>query len=150
MKIKSQSFEQEIIPKKYTCEGEGISPSLEFLDIPEEAKSLVLLMEDFERQDGKRTYWSVWNINPADTMFLEGITPEEAIEGTNFEGKIGYLPPCPLAGKNRYVFRLFAVANIIMLTEGATRYQLDQELKGYVLETAELICFYDKEEGRND
>jgi len=47
MKITSSAFEDnQKIPDKYTCDGENINPSLEFENIPDNAKSLSLIMED--------------------------------------------------------------------------------------------------------
>src|SRR5579863_10133995 len=47
MKITSPAFiNNTSIPVKYTCDGEGINPPFEFLDVPSNAKSLVLLMYD--------------------------------------------------------------------------------------------------------
>ena len=47
MQLKSRAFEDGgMIPVKFTCEGPNISPPLEFIDVPAEAKSLVLMIED--------------------------------------------------------------------------------------------------------
>ena len=47
MKITSKAFKhQEMIPKKYTCQGEDINPPLSIQDVPKEAKSLVLIVDD--------------------------------------------------------------------------------------------------------
>ena len=45
--VKSPAFENnKLIPSKYTCDGEEVSPPLIVEGIPEKTKSLALIMED--------------------------------------------------------------------------------------------------------
>jgi len=72
MHIQSPAFSHEgEIPKKYTAEGENISPALEFSGIPAGTKTLALLVDDPDvpktiRPDGLWTHWMIWNM-PANT-----------------------------------------------------------------------------------
>ena len=139
MKIKSSAFkDRDVIPKKYTCQGEGFSPPLEFSDIPAETESLVLILEKMAEEKVIEIDWLVWNINPDEEMFLENSLPDNVIQGENSLALTGYSPPC-FDDSNVYRFRLVALSNLILLREGADRYQLEQEIRGFIIDEAELF-----------
>ncbi|HEX6977297.1 MAG TPA: YbhB/YbcL family Raf kinase inhibitor-like protein [Patescibacteria group bacterium] len=141
MKIKSSAFENnEKIPPKYTCDGEKISPPLAFLDVPVEAKSLVLIVEDPDSTNGTFTHWITWNI-PSDSLGI-GEGGMAGIEGINSEGIGGYTPPCPICGQHRYFFRLYAVDTTFDLTTTVKRSDLDEKMKGHIVSEARLIGRY--------
>lgn len=53
MKITSGTFlNNEKIPSKYTCDGENINPQLSIYGVPEDAKSIVLIVDDPDAPDG--------------------------------------------------------------------------------------------------
>jgi len=65
MEIISHSFQkQQSIPTKHTCDGENVSPSLQFIDVPSHAKSLALVVDDPDAPMGTFDHWIVWNISP--------------------------------------------------------------------------------------
>ena len=70
MKIHCPDFKNnESIPALYTCEGANTNPPLEFLDIPSEAKSLVLIVDDPDvpaqvRKEKMYDHWVIFNIPP--------------------------------------------------------------------------------------
>lgn len=134
------------IPEKYTCDGESINPPLVFANIPREAKSLALIMEDPDvprtiRMDGIWDHWIVWNI-PPDTAIIEDGVPPSGIFGMNTNGEIGYAPPCPPDGTHRYIFKLFALKQMLALPEGANKQELLASMEGKILDQAELIGTY--------
>jgi phosphatidylethanolamine-binding protein (PEBP) family uncharacterized protein len=52
MKLTSPAFgHQTLIPSRYTCEGDDISPPLEWSGVPEATKSLALLVDDPDAPD---------------------------------------------------------------------------------------------------
>jgi len=64
MKLESLDFEKnEMIPKKFTCDGEDINPCLIIEDIPEKTKRLALIMEDPDAPMGTWIHWIVFNIH---------------------------------------------------------------------------------------
>ena len=96
MKISSPAFENNgSLSVKYTCDGEGLNPPLEFSGVPAEAKSLKLVVDDPDAPSGTYTHWVVENIDP----FTKKIE----------EGKNGYIPACPPSGTHRYFFKLYAL-----------------------------------------
>lgn len=136
------------IPKKYTCDGENISPPLEISGAPKGTKSLVLIMEDPDvpkniREDGMWDHWIVWNI-PADAAEIkENSIP--GITGVNTSGENKYGGPCPPDRQHRYFFKLYALYDKLNLPESATKADVLEAMWGKVIERAELIGRYKRD-----
>jgi Raf kinase inhibitor-like YbhB/YbcL family protein len=144
MKITSSAFQQGAnIPPKFSCDGANTSPSLQISDVPTEAKSLVLIVDDPDAPSGLFTHWAVWNISPQNTTIGEGSTPK-GVQGTNDFGKSGYGGPCPPSGTHRYYFKVFALDRELDLPFGAKRSQLDPAMKGHVIAQGELMGRYSR------
>ncbi|MEM2918372.1 MAG: YbhB/YbcL family Raf kinase inhibitor-like protein [Candidatus Altiarchaeota archaeon] len=145
MKIKSSAFEQNgKIPIKYTCQGQDINPPLEFSEIPKEAKSLALIMDDPDAPLGTWDHWIIWNIPPETKEILEGEIPKNAIQGQNSWKKNSYGGPCPPSGVHRYFFKLYALDTILNIKENSKKSDLEKAMQGHILAKAELIGLYEK------
>jgi Raf kinase inhibitor-like YbhB/YbcL family protein len=143
MKITTSAFQEGgNIPSKFSCDGGNSSPPLRISDVPTEAKSLVLIVDDPDAPGGLFTHWAVWNISPHTTAIAEGNTP--GVAGTNDFGKSGYGGPCPPSGTHRYYFRVFALDREMDLHSGAKRGQLDGAMKGHVIAQGELMGRYSR------
>jgi Raf kinase inhibitor-like YbhB/YbcL family protein len=137
IKVSSSAFEANgTIPRKYTCNGENINPPLEFEGIPEEADSLVLIMDDPDAPMKTFTHWIVWNIEPVAKIEEDSIP---GIEGINDFRKIGYGGPCPPSGTHRYFFRVYALDRQLELKAGASRKELESEMIGHIIAEGELM-----------
>ena len=149
MKIESSAFENNgTIPEKYTCDGENISPPLEFTGIPNNAVSLVLLMDDPDvptslRPDGMFDHWVVWNIPAGTQGIAEGQVPD-GVEGKNTAGGNGYTGPCPPDREHRYFFKLYALDTTLELSPDSVKKDVEALMKGHVLEEAEIVGRYDR------
>ena len=148
MRLISPAFEHGgEIPARYTCDGEDISIPLQFLEIPEEAVSLALIMDDPDAPMGVFVHWVIYNI-PAELSELpEGIPPQPYLEmgirqGTNSFGKIGYGGPCPPDGAHRYMLKLYALDVAMDLDAGMTKHQLLSAMEGHVIDSAGLMGIY--------
>ena len=142
MKITSSAFQEGAnIPSKFTCDGADTSPPLQIADIPSEAKSLALIVDDPDAPGGLFTHWAVWNISPQTPTIGEGSTPK-GVQGTNDFGKSGYGGPCPPSGAHRYYFKIFALDRELELPFGAKRGRVDGALKGHVIAQGELMGRY--------
>ncbi|MEA1964722.1 MAG: YbhB/YbcL family Raf kinase inhibitor-like protein, partial [Candidatus Aerophobetes bacterium] len=117
-KIKSSAFKEgEAIPKKFTADGENISPPLSWGSPPEETRSLALILEDPDAPVGVFTHWIIYDISPDVTEFPANIPKEKKVEslgeakqGRNDFGNIGYGGPSPPPGPaHRYIFKLYAL-----------------------------------------
>src|SRR5438094_8590850 len=96
------------IPAKFTCNGTNVSPELQISGVPNEAKSLVLIVDDPDAPRGLFTHWIVWNIDPKTTQVAENSAPAGAVQGTSAFGKRNYGGARPPSGTHRYVFQIFA------------------------------------------
>jgi Raf kinase inhibitor-like YbhB/YbcL family protein len=144
MKITSSAFQQGAnIPSKFSCDGADTSPSLQIQEIPPEAKSLVLIVDDPDAPSGLFTHWIVWNISPQTSTIAEGSAPK-GTRGTNDFGKSSYGGPCPPSGTHRYFFKIFALDQELNLASGSKRAQLDSAMKGHVIAQGELMGRYSR------
>ncbi|ADZ18551.1 MULTISPECIES: YbhB/YbcL family Raf kinase inhibitor-like protein [Chlamydia] len=149
MQLLSPAFDYgKAIPKKYTCQGAGISPPLIFKDVPKEAKSIALIMEDPDvpknlREDGLWIHWIVYNLSPMITELAEGANIY-AVQGLNTSGKACYEGPCPPDRQHRYYLSSYALDTILPAEENVTKDQLLEVMEGHIIDTAELMGTYDK------
>ncbi|MBW2987471.1 YbhB/YbcL family Raf kinase inhibitor-like protein [Candidatus Woesearchaeota archaeon] len=144
MKILSPAFEDgSAIPDEYTCKGADISPELSFQDVPAEAKSLVLIMDDPDAPMGTWDHWVVFNIPVSVTKIDKGTEPE-GVAGTNSWKKTGYGGPCPPSGTHRYFFKLYALDEMLDLSEGATKAEVQKAMDNHIIEEAQLMGKYSK------
>ena len=140
MKLTSPDFKNnEYIPKKFTCDGEDISPSLAIESIPGSAKSLALIVDDPDAPMGIWVHWVVFDI-PITSKIEEGGTPGKP--GTNTSGERNYGGPCPPSGTHRYFFKIYALDTLLNLKEGITKADLEKAMVDHILDKTELIGLY--------
>jgi len=123
LRLTSAAFEPGgSIPVRFTCDGDDVSPPLEWSRVPESARSLALLMEDPDAPGGTFVHWTLFGVAPTSTGLEEGEVPAEAREGENSFGETGYSGPCPPEGDepHRYVFVLYALRSAPELDAGAS------------------------------
>ena len=149
MKLTSTAFgHQEKIPSKYTCDGANISPPLSISDVPSQAKSLVLIMDDPDvpkrlRKDGMWDHWVVFNIPASLTEIKEGEEPE-GTHGIGTSNNLDYNGPCPPDREHRYFFKLYALDTELKLPEQAKKQQVEKAMEGHVLAKTELMGRYER------
>ncbi len=143
MKITSPDFtNMGKLPSRASCDGEGVNPALQIFDVPANAKSLVLIVDDPDAPRGIFTHWLVWNINPQTKTIAQNSVPDGATQGTNSGGSIGYFPACPPSGTHRYIFTIYAIDAILDLSSSATADILKRALEGHILDQAQIIGLY--------
>ena len=131
------------IPRRYTCDGQDLSPPLAFSGVPAHTTGLALLVEDPDAPNGTFTHWLVWNIDPHTAQLAAGRTPAGATQGRNGFKKDTYGGPCPPKGKpHHYVFTVYAVDKRLALPSGATAEDLKRALNGHVLASGTLTGRY--------
>ena len=142
MKLTSPAFENNKgMPSEYTCDGPNIAPELNIEDVPENTKSLALIMDDPDAPSGTWVHWVVWNI-PSDTRTIAKGTEPQGTQGTTSFGKQGYGGPCPPFGTHSYFFKLYALDTTLDLKDGSTKEQLEQAMDGHIIEKVDLIGTY--------
>lgn len=150
MIIMSAAFQEGgIIPVKYTCDGQDISPPLSWNGVPDNARSLALISDDPDAPMGTWVHWVVYDIPPDQTGFEEGITrdalgQEGILQGTTDFRRQEYGGPCPPSGTHRYYFKLYALGEELNLGKGATKKQVIAAMEGKILVQAELMGRYSR------
>lgn len=143
MKITSQAFtEGGKIPQKYTKNGENRIPPIHLEDVPREAKSLALIVDDPDAPRGTFNHWLLFNLDPGTTDIKEDVVPVMATQGRNDFGEIEYDGPKPPSGEHRYFFRAFALDTVLPLSRGVKRPDLEKEMKDHVVDQATLMGRY--------
>lgn len=149
MRLLSPVFEEGgQIPKIYTCQGKDINPPLKFENVPKEAQTLVLIMEDPDvptdlRADGMYDHWIIYNIPARVSEIKENSSPNGQL-GKNTSGKTGYMGPCPPDREHRYFFTLYALDDTLELPEEPTKCQVIEAMQGFILAEAQLMGRYQK------
>lgn len=143
----------DAIPVKYTCEGENVSPPLKWKGVPENARSLVLILDDPDApdpDDPKMTWvhWVLYNISPDTTSLSEGASsdnlPPGAEEGLNGWQKTSYGGPCPPIGRHRYFHKLYALDTVLQDLNKPTKSRIEAAMKGHIIKKTELVGTYKK------
>ena len=99
MKLTSGAFpDQGAIPVGFTCDGDDLSPSLDWSDVPDGTAELVLICEDPDAPGGTFVHWILWGIPPGTAGLAEGAVPPGTHQGRNGFGSVGYRGPCPPRG----------------------------------------------------
>ena len=143
--IKSVFENNGIIPKKYTCDGEDVSPPLFIENISKDAKSIAVIVEDPDAN--YFTHWVIYNIPPIGEI-PENISkkkviekPFKAMQGKNDFGYYGYGGPCPPSGTHRYYFKIF-VLDTVLEDKEYTKDELLNAMKGHILQKGTLVGLY--------
>jgi len=148
MEIKSSVFDEGgMIPAKYTCDAENVSPPLSWSSLPDGTKSLALICDDPDAPVGTWVHWVVFNLPPDSDGLPEHVPPQKklsdgALQGLNDFRKIGYGGPCPPGGTHRYFFKLYALDMVLDLQAGSTKAALERAMQGQVLAEARLMGTY--------
>jgi len=148
MEIKSNAFENgKILSSQYTCDGENISPGLNWDGVPSETKTLALICDDPDSLAKPWSHWVIFNL-PADKVNLaQGISPMDTsiMQGINDFGEPGYSGPCPPGEKpHRYFFKLYALDTNLSLEKNVTKEVLLEAMQGHILAQAEIFCTYQR------
>lgn len=142
MQLTSLEFgNNELIPSKFTCEGEDINPPLIIEDIPQGTQSLALVVDDPDALGATFVHWVVWNI-PLVSRIEAGSVPGN--QGVNDFGRKNYGGPCPPSGIHRYFFKIYALDIKLTLPEEVNKESLEKAMQGHILDKTQLIGLYRK------
>jgi Raf kinase inhibitor-like YbhB/YbcL family protein len=141
------------IPRRYTCEGDDISPPLAWSGAPAGTKSFALVVDDPDAPDPKAprmrwVHWVLYNLPATANALPEGVKPSAlpagTCEGRNDWNRTGYGGPCPPIGRHRYFHKLYALDAVLAGLGTPGRAELERAIKGHVLAEAELVGTYQK------
>ena len=158
LRIVSTAFRHEgEIPTKHTCEGNDVSPALQWSSVPEGTQSLALVVDDPDAPDPKApkmtwVHWVLFNLPPESSGLQEGVAsealPAGTCEGLNDWKRMGWGGPCPPDKEHRYFFKLFALDTELDLPVEAGKPALLNAMEGHILAKAELVGVYDRKSRR--
>ena len=141
----------EAIPRRYTCDGDDVSPPLTWSGAPSGTESFALIVDDPDAPVGTWVHWVLFNV-PADQRGLdEDVPANEQLEdgtrqGKNGWGDIGYGGPCPPPGStHEYAFKLYALDTALDVEVGATKRALTSAMEGHLLGQALLSGTYSRD-----
>jgi Raf kinase inhibitor-like YbhB/YbcL family protein len=134
----------DVIPVKFSCDGDDVSPALTWTEPPAGTQSFALIMDDPDAPIGTWVHWVVYNI-PAATRELEENMPTTSElsngirQGYTSAKSTGYHGPCPPSGTHRYFFKLYALETTLSLSEKADKKELLAAMEGHILASVELM-----------
>lgn len=141
------------IPSLHTCDGQDVSPQLEWSGVPAGTRSLLLIVDDPDAPDPAAprltwVHWCLYNIPASASGLAEGVAakdlPPGTLQGMNDWERVGYGGPCPPVGRHRYVHKLHALDVLLPDLRQPTKARLEQAMQGHVLARAELIGYYQR------
>lgn len=143
LEVTSSAFEMgSRIPKKFTCDGENVSPPLKWSGVPAEAKSLALIADDPDAPMGTWVHWVLYDLPPDHDSLPEGASGI-GTQGVNDFRKTGYGGPCPPRGsEHRYYFKVYALDTMTGLKAGASKRDLENAMRGHILAQGQLMGIY--------
>lgn len=155
MQITSSAFQNgETMPKKYTGEGDDVSPPLQWTGAPDETQEFAILCEDPDApQKTPFVHWLIYGIDSTTLSLPEAIpadqelsTPVHAAQGMNSFGRIGYNGPLPPVGHgpHRYFFRIYALNKKLGLKPGIDKDTFLKAAQNHIVAEAELVGTYER------
>jgi Raf kinase inhibitor-like YbhB/YbcL family protein len=144
------------IPRRYTCDGDNISPPLEWSGVPQGTRSLALVIDDPDAPDPAAprmtwVHWIVFNLPPHESELPEaanrhGLPPDSSV-GTNSGGRNDYGGPCPPVGRHRYFHKLFALDMVLDDSRVGDIDSLKRAMDGHVIASTEFFATYARHNG---
>ena len=152
MQLKSSAFTNgERIPRRYSCDGEDMSPPLAWVDAPEDTRSFAIFCDDPDAPSGTFHHWAMFDIPKTTRELPEGFASNAArslaLQGTNDFGKTGYGGACPPKGHgtHHYHFKVMALDCGHLDTQGKTdATQIEALAKEHCIAHAELVGVYSR------
>lgn len=127
------------IPERFTCKGMNISPAIRIGLLPDDTRSLAIIMEDPDAPNGVFDHWIAWNIEPG------AVIPEQfsgGVQGLNSKDKRGYTGPCPPSGRHRYFFKVYALDAMLELSPDTDKKTLLHTLQDHLLAGGECMGYF--------
>ena len=145
------------IPTVYTCDGDDLSPELNWAGVPDGTRSLALIADDPDAPDPAApkmvfVHWILYNLPPDAAGLPKDVgwdgLPSGPLEGLNAWVRTGYGGPCPPIGEHRYFFKLYALDTGLTPLDEPTKANLLKAIEGHVLAEAQLMGTYAKQGSR--
>jgi hypothetical protein len=130
--LSSDFNEGNEIPKEFGYKFENKEPNLDFKNIPENTKSIGLIMDDPDAMAAVGKIWVHW------LQYFDYPLKNLIIEGKTDFGEIGYGGPAPPNGRHTYIFKAYALDFSPDLKEGYSKQELEDVMEGHIIAKAQL------------
>ncbi|MGH1487294.1 MAG: YbhB/YbcL family Raf kinase inhibitor-like protein [Cellvibrionaceae bacterium] len=146
--LTSSAFEHKgELPKKYSCNGDDISPPLTISGAPEGTQSFVLIMDDPDAPDGTWIHWVVYNLPGTTTEIPENAPTQHTwddgtMQGRNSWSEAKYGGACPPDGQHRYFFKLYALDTVLDLKKKRSLRKVKKAMKKHIIAETKLMAKY--------
>ena len=152
MQLRSSGFRDgTTIPRRFTCDGEDLSPPLDWASAPAGTRSFVLLCDDPDAPAGTWHHWAAYDIAAERSGLPEGAGrtgPAQSFkQAINDFQKPGYGGPCPphRHGVHHYRFRLLALSiDQLSLRAKPSCSEVEREARKHAIAEATLIGLYQR------
>ena len=152
MQLSSSAFSNgSVIPRRFTCDGEELSPPLDWEATPPTTCSFVLLCDDPEASAGKWHHWAVYDIDADQTGLVEGASRDggavRSSKAINDFHRTAMAAPCPprCHGRHRYQFRLLALpVDHLSLGAKPSCHEVEREARRHVIAEVTLVGIYQR------
>lgn len=153
MVLSSSSFPPNgDMPISCTCKGNELSPALGWENSDPGVESYVVLVTDHDVPTPafplyNLPHWVVYNLPPSVRSLPEGITVEQmrllgGKIGKNGTGDMKYIGPCPPIGRHAYVFRVYALDQMLSFSDLPGKQDVLDLMKGHILAYGELTGYF--------
>ncbi len=129
----------DLIPTKFTCDGDDSSPPLRWSYVPGNSRSIAIIMDDTYLSSKIIRHWSIYNIPIATLSLKPELLSRQQIQNTFMQAEndfehYGYTGPCPPTGEeHEYVFFIYALSQPLDLSGKSGSTQLTNAMQGYVI-----------------
>jgi Raf kinase inhibitor-like YbhB/YbcL family protein len=149
MKLTSTAFaDGSAVPRRFTCDGENLSPPLRWSGVPDSTRSFVLLCDDPDAPGGTWHHWAAYDIASTTRELAEGAAQDSALrQAVNDFRKPGYGGPCPPPGHgpHHYHFRLLALSTDHVRAQAkASCRDIEREARKSTVAEAVLVGWYER------
>ena len=155
--VTSTAFlEGQPIPKKYSGEGQDVSPPIAWADIPNGVRELALICDDPDAPTPEPwVHWVICKIPAGSNGLPEGLprtprltVPVGAVQGRNSWSSgdtIGYRGPMPPPGRpHHYHFSVYALDVELSVEPGLDKKTLWKAMQGHILAEGRLTGTYQR------
>jgi Raf kinase inhibitor-like YbhB/YbcL family protein len=141
--VTSSAFaHDEAIPVVYSCAGQNISPPLAWSGVPNDAREVAVVVDDPDAPRGTFTHWILYGLPPSTSSLDENSTPVEAKQAKNSAGRAAYAGPCPPSGTHHYRFTVFALDELLDLSEGADTDEALDAISEHAVAQGQLVGLF--------
>lgn len=135
------------LPKINTCDSAGLSPALEWKNIPSGTKSIAITMHHIAKDGERHVYMVLYNIPPTVTHIEEGANNVGIFGNNSMNPNKAYTPPCSKGpGPKAYIITAFALSEMIQVESGSkfTMTDLEKSMEHLLIAKSSITATYSR------